>query len=59
MLWAYIVIVVCVCLSAYFSGTEITFNSVNKMRLRRAAENGNEDARSILEQLEQAASALQ
>lgn len=44
MLWAYIVIIVCVCLSAYFSGTEITFNSVNKMRLRRAAENGSKTA---------------
>ena len=37
MWWAYVVIVVMICLSAYFSATEIAFNSSNQMRLRRAA----------------------
>ena len=40
MWWAYVVIFAMVCLSAYFSASEIAFNSANKMRLRRAAENG-------------------
>ena len=34
------VIVVMIMLSAYFSASEIAFNSANKMRLRRAAEGG-------------------
>ncbi len=38
MWWAYLVIFIMVCLSAYFSASEIAFNSANKMRLRRAAE---------------------
>ena len=45
MTWAYIVIVVMVCLSAYFSASEIAFNTSNKMRLRRAAENGSKTAK--------------
>ena len=40
MWWAYVVIFVMVCLSAYFSASEIAFNSANKMRLRKAAESG-------------------
>ncbi len=40
MWWAYVVIFVMICLSAYFSASEIAFNSSNKMRLRRAAEGG-------------------
>ena len=44
MAWAYIVIAVMVCLSAYFSASEIAFNTSNKMRLRRAAENGSKTA---------------
>ncbi|MBQ3483826.1 MAG: HlyC/CorC family transporter [Clostridia bacterium] len=44
MTWAYIVIAVMVCLSAYFSASEIAFNTSNKMRLRRAAENGSKTA---------------
>ena len=44
MWWAYVVIVVMIALSAYFSATEIAFNSSNKMRLRRAAENGSKTA---------------
>jgi CBS domain containing-hemolysin-like protein len=40
MWWAYVVILVMICLSAYFSASEIAFNSANKMRLRRAADGG-------------------
>ncbi len=32
-------------LSAFFSGSEISFNSANKMRLRHAAEEGNKTAK--------------
>jgi Mg2+/Co2+ transporter CorB len=44
MWWAYVVIFVMICLSAYFSASEIAFNTSNKMRLRRAAENGSKTA---------------
>ena len=40
MWWAYVVIFVMICLSAYFSASEIAFNSANKMRLRKAADGG-------------------
>ena len=40
MWWAYVVILVMICLSAYFSASEIAFNSANKMRLRKAADSG-------------------
>ena len=40
MWWAYVVIFVMICLSAYFSASEIAFNTSNKIRLRRAAEAG-------------------
>ena len=45
MTWAYIVIAVMIGLSAYFSASEIAFNTANKMRLRRAAENGSKTAK--------------
>lgn len=45
MWWAYLVIFLMLCLSAYFSASEITFNSSNKMRLRHAAENGSTTAK--------------
>jgi len=45
MWWAYVVIVIMIGLSAYFSASEIAFNSANKMRLRRAAEEGSRTAR--------------
>ena len=45
MWWAYVVIFVMVCLSAYFSASEIAFNTSNKMRLRRAADNGSATAK--------------
>lgn len=40
MWWAYVVILVMICLSAYFSASEIAFNSANKMRLRKSADCG-------------------
>ena len=40
MWWAYVVIFVMICLSAYFSASEIAFNTANKMRLRKAADGG-------------------
>ena len=45
MWWAYVVILVMICLSAYFSASEIAFNSANKMRLRKAAEAGSRTAK--------------
>ena len=45
MWWAYLVIFVMICCSAYFSASEIAFNSANKMRLRRAAEGGSRTAK--------------
>ena len=45
MWWAYVVIFVMICLSAYFSASEIAFNSANKMRLRKASEAGCRTAR--------------
>ena len=44
MWWAYVVIFVMICLSAYFSASEIAFNSANKMRLRKASEAGSRTA---------------
>ncbi len=40
MWWAYVVIFVMICFSAYFSASEIAFNTANKMRLRKAADGG-------------------
>ena len=45
MWWAYVVIVVMIVLSAYFSASEIAFNSANKMRLRKAADGGSYTAK--------------
>ena len=61
MTWAYIVIGVMVCLSAYFSASEIAFNSANKMRLRRAAEGGSKTSKiayNIVEKFTTALSAI-
>jgi len=61
MWWAYAVIVVMIMLSAYFSASEIAFNSANKMRLRRAAEGGSKTAKiafSITEKFTTALSAI-
>lgn len=45
MWWAYLVIFIMVCCSAYFSASEIAFNTSNKIRLRRAAEGGSKTAK--------------
>jgi len=61
MWWAYLVIFIMVCLSAYFSASEIAFNSANKMRLRRAAEGNSCTAKiaySITERFTTALSAI-
>ena len=48
MWWAYVVIFVMICLSAFFSASEIAFNSANRMRLRRAADEGSKTAKMAL-----------
>ena len=61
MWWAYVVIAVMILLSAYFSASEIAFNSANKIRLRRAAEGGSKTAKiafSITERFTTALSAI-
>ena len=61
MWWAYVVILLMILLSAYFSASEIAFNSANKMRLRRAAEGGSKTAKiafSITEKFTTALSAI-
>ena len=45
MWWAYVVIFIMICLSAYFSASEIAFNTSNKMRLRRCADCGSKTAK--------------
>ena len=61
MWWAYVVILVMIMLSAYFSASEIAFNSANKMRLRRSADDGSKTAKlafSITEKFTTALSAI-
>ncbi len=61
MWWAYLVIFIMICLSAYFSASEIAFNSANKMRLRRCAEGGSKTAKiayNIIEKFTTALSAI-
>ena len=58
MWWAYLVIFVMICLSAYFSASEIAFNSANKMRLRRAAEGGSKTAKIAYDITEKFTTAL-
>ena len=44
MIWNYILIVIFICFSAFFSGTEIAYTSVNRVRLKKMAENGDKVA---------------
>ncbi len=43
----YIAIVICLIFSAYFSASEIAFNSVNKLRLKKAADEGEKTAKLV------------
>ena len=43
-IWPYILIILMLMLSAFFSGSEIAFNASNKMRLKKAAEEGSKMA---------------
>ena len=58
MWWAYLVIFIMILLSAYFSASEIAFNSANKMRLRRAAEGGSRTAKVAFNIVEKFTTAL-
>lgn len=58
MWWAYLVIFIMICLSAYFSASEIAFNSANKMRLRRAADCGSKTAKVAYDITEKFTTAL-
>lgn len=53
-----IIMVVMMCCSAFFSGSEIAFNASNKLRLRRAAEEGESTAKLALRMSENFATSL-
>ncbi len=44
----YIIIVICIICSAFFSGSEIAYNSVNPLRLQKAADEGSKKAKLAL-----------
>ena len=44
----YIIIVICIICSAFFSGSEIAYNSVNPLRLQKAADEGSKKAKLTL-----------
>lgn len=44
-----IAIVVCICFSAYFSASETAFTSVNRIRIKNLANDGDKRARTVLE----------
>ncbi len=45
---SYLLVVICVALSAFFSGSETALTSVNKIRLKNMAENGDQRAAKTL-----------
>lgn len=45
----YILLVILICLSAFFSASETAFSTVNKIRLRNRADNGNRRAKTALD----------
>ncbi len=45
---SYLLVVICVALSAFFSGSETALTSVNKIRLKNMAENGDQKAAKTL-----------
>ena len=58
MWWAYVVIFAMLLLSAYFSASEIAFNTSNKMRLRKAADGGSKTAKLAYDITERFTTAL-
>ena len=44
-----IIILICVMLSAYFSATETSFTSLNRIRMKNMADKGNKRAALVLE----------
>lgn len=47
-----ILLVICVVLSAFFSGSEIVYNSVNKLKLKRNSDSGDRKAKNALDIVE-------
>lgn len=47
-----IIIIVCVVLSAFFSGAETAFTSVNRIKLKTEADDGNKKSTSVLKTIE-------
>ena len=59
--YLYILLVILICLSAFFSATETAFSSVSKMRLKHYASTGDkraEKALSIIDRFDDALSAI-